>query len=249
MARMRSIKPEYWADQKLTLLPRDVRLLYVALWNFADEEGRMQGDTRLVKSWCFPLDDDVTAAVIDKWLGLLADAGKLVRYEVDGSDFLYLSKLSAHQKLDPRLESRHPAPPDPDSTPVHTNQPVRTGVENEGSPDPEGAKHVASSMLQEAGVRSGVDTPPAPNKRGRRIPEDWAPEEADHQWRRALGISDAAAKTQTEMFVDHFLAASGQSALKVEWSKAWRNWLRRYLEQAGQRRTAAPAVDNSWMSA
>ena len=155
MPRMRSIKPEFWADQDLTRLRRDLRLLYVALWNFTDEEARMQGDPRLVKSWCFPLDDDLTAADIDGWLDELADAGKVIRYEVDGCHYLFLPKLAEHQKLDPRLTSRLPAPPRTDSS-------VRTGVETPTAHRPEIAKHVAGGREHGAGGARAVRdaTPP-----------------------------------------------------------------------------------------
>lgn len=156
MPRMRSIKPEFWADQDLTRLRRDLRLLYVALWNFADEEARMQGDPRLVKSWCFPLDDDLTAADIDGWLSELASAGKVVRYEVDDCLYLFLPKLADHQKLDPRLVSRLPAPPGQTETPINTDQSVRTSVETPTAHRAEGAKHVAGGREHGAGGARAV---------------------------------------------------------------------------------------------
>jgi hypothetical protein len=165
MPRMRSIKPEFWADQDLTRLPRDVRLLYVALWNFADEQARLQGDPRLVKSWCFPLDDDVTTAVVDDWLDVLVSYGKVVRYSVEGSLYLHLPKLPSHQKLDPRLESRLPAPSDDDQPEIDTDESVRTDVENVEPPRLEVAKHVASGREHGAGGASAERDapPPSPN--------------------------------------------------------------------------------------
>lgn len=113
MARIRSTKPEFWADQELCALPRDVRALYHALWNFADEEARAQGDPRLVKSNCFPLDDDLTPEVIDGMLNELAKGAWVVRYVVGGAQYIYLPKLSKHQRLEPeRVPSRLPAPPE-----------------------------------------------------------------------------------------------------------------------------------------
>lgn len=182
MARMRSIKPEFWADQDLTRLPRDVRLLYMALWNHCDEQARMQGDPRLVKSWCFPLDDDVTVAVIDTWLTDLEKAGKVVRYDVDGSQYIHLPRLGDHQKLDPRLPSRLPPPSVGVSTPLRPDQSVSTlsdpsSPADTGPPDdntdspqpvgvqhqPEGAKHVAGGREHEAGsmLPARADAPTA----------------------------------------------------------------------------------------
>lgn len=180
MARMRSLKPEFWSDQDLTRLPRDIRLLYMALWNFTDEEARMQGDPRLVKSWCFPLDDDVTVATVIDWLTVLVDAGKVIRYEHDGSMFLFLPKLPTHQKLDPRLFSKLPAPPDPNQSEINTDQSGRSRVENTAAPHLSVAKHVAGGIEQGAGdARAERDADPT-----RRVCDDHHPDGVDGNcWR------------------------------------------------------------------
>jgi hypothetical protein len=152
--RIRSIKPEFWNDQELARLPRDVRMLYLALWNHCDEQSRMQGDPRLVKSWCFPLDDDVTAEVVNSWLDQLVACGKVVRYVENGCVYLHLPKLGNHQKLDPRLKSRYPEPPaQTPPTEINTDQPVRTSVSNT---DVTPTEQVAGSREQVAGSREQV---------------------------------------------------------------------------------------------
>ena len=54
MARIRSVKPEFWTDRKLArCTSRDARLLYIALWNISDEHGRLivpNSDDNLDKS-------------------------------------------------------------------------------------------------------------------------------------------------------------------------------------------------------
>lgn len=126
MPRIRSVKPELWSDQDLAKLSRDARLLYIALWNMADEHARLQGDPRWVKGHCLPYDDDLGPTATDGLLDELAAGGKVVRYTVAGDPFLYLPKLAQHQRLDPvKVPSRLPAPEDAD--PVQTStDPVRT---------------------------------------------------------------------------------------------------------------------------
>jgi hypothetical protein len=112
MARMRSLKPEYWGDLKMARVSRDARLLYLALWNQADEWARCHGDNRWVKGHCLPYDDDLNLAAIDRLLNELAAAGRIQRYVVEGEPFLYLPKLAAHQRLEPhKTPSRLPPPP------------------------------------------------------------------------------------------------------------------------------------------
>lgn len=112
MARIRSVKPEFWTDRKLARLSRDARLLYIALWNQADEHGRVHGDSRYIKGHCLPYDDDLTLVAVERLVDELALAGRVVRYEHDGDPFLYLPRLAKHQRLEAaKVPSRLPEPP------------------------------------------------------------------------------------------------------------------------------------------
>ena len=62
-------KPEFWDDRKLAKrTSRDARLLYIALWNLADEWGRLNGDPQWIKGQVFSYDDDLNADAIGKLL-------------------------------------------------------------------------------------------------------------------------------------------------------------------------------------
>jgi hypothetical protein len=127
MARIRSVKPEFWTDRPLARkLSRDARLFYIALWNFADEHARLGGDPYYLKGQIFPYDDDVDAAVIIRFLKELEAAGKVVRYEIDDEPYLFLPRLDRHQRLEAdKVPSRLPAPPNPDEPPPSPGKSVR----------------------------------------------------------------------------------------------------------------------------
>ncbi|MFJ4653794.1 hypothetical protein ACIP5Y_21215 [Nocardia sp. NPDC088792] len=114
MARIRSVKPEFWLDRKLARrLTRDERMLYMGLWNQADEHGRALADPVVVKGAVFPYDDDLTTEVIDRMLWRLDETGVVQRYEVEGDPYLFLPKLKDHQRLEPgKSRSKHPEPPE-----------------------------------------------------------------------------------------------------------------------------------------
>ena len=104
MARIRSIKPEFWDDRKLAKrASRDARLLYIALWNLADEWGRLNGDPQWIKGQVFSYDDDLNADAIGKLLEELENPalGAVIAYEADGDPYLFLPKLAKHQRLEP----------------------------------------------------------------------------------------------------------------------------------------------------
>lgn len=159
MARIRSVKPEFWLDPKITRLSRDARLLYIAIWNQADEHGRLLGDPRVIKGQAFPYDDDLTADRIDRLIDELQCDGKAIRYDVDEAPYLYLPKLKKHQRLEPdKVPSRLPAPPAEHETPTRPD-PSEVDADSsesradESAPDADALSllHVASS--KEHGAR------------------------------------------------------------------------------------------------
>lgn len=174
MARIRSVKPEFWTDRKLSRLSRDARLLYIALWNQADEWSRVHGDTRYVKGHCLPYDDDLTLSAVDRLLAELSAAGHLQRYDVGGDPYLYLPKMAKHQRLEPhKVPSRLPDPPSVQVTDVQSNGAEKSErgadlsardsdvCEPDANPsEPIVVQQVAGSRWQVAGGRE-QEAPPA----------------------------------------------------------------------------------------
>lgn len=108
MARIRSIKPDFWDDEKIGSLSRDARLLFIGLWNHADDEGRMRANARYVKSKVFPYDDDVDTG------GLLAEIAclRLIRlYKIGGQEYLWIVNFKKHQRIDKPQPSALPECP------------------------------------------------------------------------------------------------------------------------------------------
>lgn len=162
MARIRSIKPEFWADfDTATNLSRDARLLYISLWNFCDEWARMAGDVRYVKGHCFPYDDDLGPEEIARLLEELAAVGNVVRYSVDQAPYLWLPNLAKHQRLEAhKVPSRLPEPPDHDPSGSRADESERGANSTERN----SAQQVAGSRWQAAGSRDGAhaSAPPQP---------------------------------------------------------------------------------------
>lgn len=107
MARIRTVKPDLWGDEKLGKLPRDARLLFIGLLNFADDAGRLRGDPMLIRSQVFPYDEiDVAPLLAD-----LCASGLLVPYQTNGEHFLWIRNFLKHQKLDHPSAPVFPSPP------------------------------------------------------------------------------------------------------------------------------------------
>jgi hypothetical protein len=108
LARIRSVKPELRTSLTAAEWPREVRYFWVLLWGYLDDHGRGVDEPRLIKADCFPLDDDLTADIIDKWLAILEESGSICRYTVGGRRYLHAPQWREHQKPQHATDSRIP---------------------------------------------------------------------------------------------------------------------------------------------
>lgn len=107
MARIRTIKPEFWTDEKVVTLSAFARLVFIGLWNFVDDFGRMECSPVRLKMQILPADN----ADLRQLLAEISGAGLITLYSVDGKDYLQVNGFAKHQKIDKRAASKHPAPP------------------------------------------------------------------------------------------------------------------------------------------
>ena len=98
MARIRTIKPEFWEDEKLAKLPLHARLLFIGTWNFADDNGALLANPVLMKSHIFPY-EDIGISTISEWIDMLVENGMLIRTTYNGKDYLVIRKFLIHQKI------------------------------------------------------------------------------------------------------------------------------------------------------
>lgn len=70
------------------------------------------------------------------------------------------------------------------------------------------------------------NAPKGAGTRGKRLSEDWKPSTEAEAWAVALGISAFDVAFETEAFRDHFLSAASAKAVKLDWQRTWKNWMR-----------------------
>ena len=111
MARIRTIKPDFWTDEKLAECSRDARLLFIGTWNFADDEGRMEYNPKRLKMQVFPGDIIEVASLVEE----LKRHALVIVYRVGHRDFLAIPNFKKHQRVDHPKASVIPAPVQEDS--------------------------------------------------------------------------------------------------------------------------------------
>ena len=108
MPRIRTIKPSFWKDQKLGRMKRDVRLMFIGLWNLADDEGVVCADSLIIKSELFPFDEDLRVKTINEWIAQLTEALMIIPFTFNGESYYVIRTFKAHQSINRPLESKIP---------------------------------------------------------------------------------------------------------------------------------------------
>lgn len=98
MPRIRTIKPKFWDDPKLGKISRDARLVFIAMWNFADDLGVVMGEPLWLKSKIFPL-DHIQVQQFERWLSELVQHGFISLFSLKDEKFYYLPNFAKHQVI------------------------------------------------------------------------------------------------------------------------------------------------------
>jgi hypothetical protein len=161
-----------------------------------------------------------TFARVSGALSKLSEAGRIVRYTVEGTAYLEVTNWDKHQRIDKPNKARYPrstsedadiresvAEPSRDSSEIPA-----PGTEEQGSRGT-GEKELASQA------------PPKPKAaRGQHLPENWRPNDSTIEWAKTTyPLIDH--RLEFEKFCNHWHASSGQNARKRNWDMAFRNWL------------------------
>jgi len=110
MARIRTIKPEFWQDEKVGELTCQARLMFIGCWNLADDEGLLKLNPTYLKSQIFPY-DDMSKEESEIALRTIMDAGMIFPYK-DQKQQVYgwIPNFRKHQRIDKPQAAKHPLP-------------------------------------------------------------------------------------------------------------------------------------------
>jgi hypothetical protein len=149
VARIRTIKPEFFMDEKLAEVDRTTRMLFMGLFQHCDVAGRCEVTSRFLKATVFPYDDDLSGADVAGMLDKLEAHCFIVRYEVGGKPYLWVRNFCKHQRFSGK-EAQTPSliPPCPQE-----GSERETNTETEG----ENAGSNGEASLEASGEEPGSD--------------------------------------------------------------------------------------------
>jgi hypothetical protein len=112
MPRIRTVKPEFWEDELLGVVSRDARLLFIATFNMADDEGILRWTPAYIKAQAFMYDDDLTIGDVGKLMQCLTDTGLVFPFigGVARQQMALVVNFRKHQRINRPQKSKLPPP-------------------------------------------------------------------------------------------------------------------------------------------
>lgn len=157
MARIRTIKPEFWADEKLAPLTPLDRLVFLGLISQADDAGRLVDSVRQLDGLLFPFSEDTCGPSLDK----LADLERIQRYTSDsGQSLIQITRWENHQRVVNPSKHTLPGPSCYEQCPQRDTEPSLEPNEDltrdEVDPKSPTMDHGPRTMEHGPGSRGGV---------------------------------------------------------------------------------------------
>jgi hypothetical protein len=239
MARIRSIKPEFWVSEQIAECSTNARLTFVGMWSFSDDNGVHPAKPKKLKAELYPM-DDCTVAHVGNWVEELLRAGLIAEFTgSDGAKYWHVTGWAKHQKID-RPSYKYPPPPAVAAQPEGiafdegSSNTIDESTSNQIDEGSSKDRRAPPPGVDRSGVdRSGVEkvasskTRPAAEKavRGTRLPRDWKPSPEEHAYcvERRPDLSPDAV---IENFRDFWVAQPGQKGVKTDWPATWKRWVR-----------------------
>jgi hypothetical protein len=117
--RIRSIKPEFYRSADISKLSWEDRLLFIGLWSYVDDNGVGIDKASHICADLFA--DDLerdpreTIARVTGGLQRLENAHRIIRFEADGKQLIYVVNWAKHQRIDRPNKPRYVSPLDLES--------------------------------------------------------------------------------------------------------------------------------------
>lgn len=109
MARIRTVKPEFWTAEQVMELSPMARLLFIGMWNFCDDRGVHPVAYKTLKAEVFPA-DDLLSSDVERLVAELIAQGLLSEFDAEGRRWWFVTGWH-HQVINRPSKSRYPEPP------------------------------------------------------------------------------------------------------------------------------------------
>lgn len=109
MARIRTIKPEFWESESIAKLSFKARLLFICIWNNADDKGRFRWNATYLLNKAF-MYDNLNNEEGNLLMNELVASDLVVPYESGNCSYAYVKNWVKHQTINRPQPSKFPDP-------------------------------------------------------------------------------------------------------------------------------------------
>jgi len=106
------IDPEFWSDEKIGTLPVACRIMFIGMWNFADDEGIIRFTSAFLKAMIFSY-DNISMKKIKSYMEILENNEFVISYTggIARQKYAYIINFRRYQRIDKPQPSKLPPPP------------------------------------------------------------------------------------------------------------------------------------------
>lgn len=131
MARIRTIKPEFFTSEQIMELRPLTRLLFIGLWPFCDDHGVHPASCKTLKAEVFPA-DDILLSEIEGMIMELISRRLIVEYSTTDRRYWHVTGWQAHQKIE-RPNYKHPFPYEQNQVVVYDSSIDRRPIDDQST--------------------------------------------------------------------------------------------------------------------
>ena len=91
MARTRTIRPDFWDDEKMATVSRDSRLTFIGLWNLSDDFGVVKGNHNWLQSNIYPY-ENIESEIFSSWIKELEKLKRIIPFKVNDESYYFIVK-------------------------------------------------------------------------------------------------------------------------------------------------------------
>ena len=215
------------------------RLLFMAMWNFADDYGVGSCSTRELLGFAFPNDRQIGEVDLERLLRDIGVAYGVRYYSVNGRPYYCIPSWQAHQKVPHPSKTRNPYMDEAEKWLYQDQQELSSDTHESDMTVTSGSQQLSVSLSPKykEKEKEKEKPPPAsggvgdsPNKPvakadtsiGTRLPENWQPPD-DVKLRLSMKYPNTRLDMILAEFVNYWTSLPGPRARKLDWTKTFIN--------------------------
>lgn len=236
MARIRTLKPEFFNSPSTAEADLAVRLTFMAMWNWADDSGHGTANIKELEAFCWPNDEVTELPRMGRgnsgdtpgtWrnfaeiCGEVAEVFGVVFYRVRNRPYYWIPSFKQHQSKDFRETSRYPLLEDGEKFDVTSGKTIPADPGDQPTPGD-------SAPMRGKSAPSGGSAALGTGEQGNRGTEDQGRREAAPQPPPREDVEQVCT-----MFAD-LCESTATNGKRPTITKAWRDAARRLIDIDGR---------------